>query len=46
MLAPFSAPSLRMLVMRFPMVFLIFPAMYVPILGPALPTVDNSFVER
>ena len=31
--------------MLFPMVFLIFPAMYVIILGPAIPTVYNSFVK-
>jgi len=29
--------------MLFPMVFLIFPAMYVIILGPAIPTIFSSF---
>jgi tight adherence protein C len=31
--------------MLFPMIFLIFPAMYVIILGPAIPTVVNTFAK-
>ena len=31
---------------RFPIAFLIFPAMYVIVLGPAIPTVYYPFMER